>query len=392
MIKKALKSVYLDHAATTPLRPEVLLAMKPFLAQQFGNPSSLYSLGVGASRAIEQARATIAKCLQAHPDEIIFTSGGTESCNLAVLGAARALKDKGRHIITTNFEHHAVLNSCKALEQEGFTVTYLPVDSQGFISVDQVKKALRPDTILVSIMYANNEIGTILPLAEIGKMMLRYRKERGTVFPYFHSDACQALNYLDCSVEHLHVDLLSLNAGKIYGPKGTGCLFKRRDVVLQPLMYGGSQESYLRPGTENVVGIVGFGKAVELVLKEQEKEVKRLSKLTEYLYLSLKKALPHGIFNGPEIGQNRLANNINFTIPGMEAETILLYLDRHGIMASTGSACTVRSVDTSHVLKAIGRTDAEAKGSLRFTLGKATKKEDISYAKAKLEQILKLFL
>ncbi len=362
--------IYLDHAATTPLRPEVLHTMKPYLTKWYGNASALYSQGVEAYSAIESARETIANLIHTNGDSIIFTSGGTESCNMAVLGTARKHRGQGNHVITTAVEHHAVLNACKQLEREGFEVTYLPVDQYGFVTVDQVKKVLRPTTILISIMYVNNEIGTIEPIAEIGKLLLRMRKESGSVYPYFHTDACQAAQYLELDVEKLHVDLMTLNSGKIYGPKGVGCLYVRRGVTFEPLMYGGSQENHLRPGTENVAGIVGFETAFTLARKEAKKESVRQRKLCEAFFKALTKSVPGVILNGPDISEFRVPNNLNITIPGIEAETLLLYLDRYGIMASTGSACTVRSVDTSHVLKAIGRTDAEAKGSVRFTVGK----------------------
>lgn len=385
------KEIYLDHAATTPLRPEVFLAMKPYLTKWYGNASALYSQGVEAYAVLKKSRKIIADLLHATGESILFTSGGTESCNMAILGVARAHRSGGKHIITTAIEHHAVLNACKKLEEEGFEVTYLPVDEHGFITADQVKKALRSDTILISIMYVNNEIGTIEPLVDIGKMLLRFRKERQSAYPYFHTDACQAAQYLELDVEKLHVDLMTLNSGKVYGPKGVGCLYVRRSVTLEPLMYGGSQENYLRPGTENVAGIVGFAKAFELVRKEAKKESSRQRKLCQYFFRLLAKSVPDVGLNGPEIGEKRVPNNLNITLSGIEAETLLLYLDRYGIMASTGSACTTRSVDTSHVLRAIGRTDKEAKGSVRFTVGKKITKDDLVKVSVILKKINKLF-
>jgi cysteine desulfurase len=383
--------IYLDHAATTPLRPEVLRAMKPYLTKWYGNASALYSQGVEAHTAIESARKTIANFIHTNDDSIIFTSGGTESCNMAVLGTARKHRLQGNHIITTAVEHHAVLNACKQLERESFEVTYLPVDQYGFVTVEQVKKALRPTTILVSIMYVNNEIGTIEPIADIGKLLLRVRKESGGVYPYFHTDACQAAQYLELDVEKLHVDLVTLNSGKMYGPKGVGCLYVRRGVSFEPLMYGGSQENHLRPGTENVAGIVGFATAFALARKEAKKESVRQRKLCEVFFKSLTKSVPGVILNGPEISEFRVPNNLNITIPGIEAETLLLYLDRYGIMASTGSACTVRAVDTSHVLRAIGRTGAEAKGSVRFTVGRNILFPDIARVVKNFQNILAKF-
>lgn len=383
--------IYLDHAATTPLRPEVFSTMKPYLTKWYGNASAIYSQGVEAHKAIEKSRETIAELIHATDESIIFTSGGTESCNMAVLGIARAHQNNGKHIITTAIEHHAVLNACKQLEREGFEVTYLPVDQKGFVTVDQIKKALRSDTILLSIMYVNNEIGTIEPIVDIGKMLLRSRKERGSVYPYFHTDACQAAQYLELDVEKLHIDLMTLNSGKIYGPKGVGCLYLRRGVTFEPLMYGGSQENHLRPGTENVAGIVGFARAFELARKEAKKESLRQRKLCEYFFKLLTKSVLGVILNGPEISEKRVPNNLNITLSGIEAETLLLYLDRYGIMASTGSACTTRSVDSSHVLRAIGRTDAEAKGSVRFTVGKDVSHVDVTRVVRNFQRILAKF-
>jgi cysteine desulfurase len=379
--------VYLDHAATTLLDPEVFLAMKPYFAQNFGNPSSLYKLGVEAYKAIENSRKTIAHILHALPDTIIFTSGGTESANMAILGIARAHKKQGKHIITTAIEHHAVLNPIRELEKEGFKITYLPVDKNGLVKTADVVKAVTPDTILISIMYANNEIGTIEPIAEIGREILKYRKKNNTLFPYLHTDACQAAGYLDLDVEKLHVDLMTLNASKIYGPKGTGLLYVRRGVQIEPLLFGGSQEQYRRAGTENVPGIIGFARALELIIKNREKESKRIQKLTEYFWKSLRKILPLTKLNGSEIGEHRLSNNLNIYFPDFDGETLVLYLDAEGIACSTGSACTTTSTDSSHVLKAIGLSDKDAKSSLRFTLGKDTVKSDITNTIHALQKI-----
>lgn len=385
------KTVYLDHAATTPLRSEVFLAMKPYLTKQYGNASALYSQGTAAQAAVEEARETTAQLLHTTDDTIIFTSGGTESCNLAMLGLSRAHRKQGNHIITSVIEHHAVLNACHQLEREGFVVTYIPVDAQGLVRPEAVRQAMRPDTILISIMTANNEIGSIEPVAEIGKQILRWRKEQGSVYPFFHSDACQAAPYLELDVEKLHVDLLSLNSGKIYGPKGVGCLYVRRGIALEPLWYGGSQERGIRPGTENVAGIVGFARAFELARRDAKKESRRQRALSEKWYQMLQKIFPSIILNGPDFGEDRLPNNVNITLPGIEAETFLLYLDRYGIMAATGSACTARSTDSSHVLNAIGRTESEAKGSLRFTLGNETTLAQLRYTSVICKMLLKKF-
>jgi cysteine desulfurase len=386
----AKKLIYLDHAATTPLDEEVFLAMKPYFIKNFGNPSSLYKLGVEAHKAVEESRKKIASVLHALPDNIIFTSGGTESANTALLGIARAHKKLGKHIITTVIEHHAVLNAVHELEKEGFEVTYLPVDRMGLITASEVIKALRSDTILISVMHANNEIGTIEPIAEIGREILKYRKKNNSPYPYFHTDACQAAGYLDLDVEKLHVDLMTLNASKIYGPKGVGLLYIRRGVKIGPLLFGGSQEQYRRAGTENVPGIVGFAKALELVSKNKDKEDKRLHKLTEYFWNKLHKIIPSTILNGAEAGESRLTNNLNITFPGFDGETLVLYLDAEGIACSTGSACTTTSTDSSHVLKAIGLDDAAAKSSLRFTLGKVTTKTDIDYTIKILHRLTKV--
>ncbi len=383
------RTIYLDHAAGTPVRIEVMAAMKPYFSARYGNPSALYGEGVVAHEALETARATIARIIHAQPENLIFTGGGTESCNLAVLGTARRHSAQGKHIITTAIEHHAVLNSCQALEREGFEVTYLTPDSEGRISVEEVRAALRPNTILVSVMMANNEIGTIEPVAEIGKMLVRERKENATAYPYFHTDACQAAGYLPLDVEKLHVDLMTVNAGKMYGPKGVGLLYVRAGIELEPLMYGGGQEMHRRSGTENVPGIVGFARAFELADREAARETKRVTTLASFFVKELQKRFSVTV-NGPAVGSERLPNNINVSFPHIEAETLLLYLDRYGIMAATGSACTARAVDTSHVLRAIGLSPDAAKGSVRFTLGRESKRNDVNYVIAVLKKVLLL--
>jgi cysteine desulfurase len=371
--------VYLDHAATTLLDPEVFLAMKPYFAQNFGNPSSLYKLGVEAYKAIENSRKTIAHILHALPDTIIFTSGGTESANMAILGIARAHKKQGKHIITTAIEHHAVLNPIRELEKEGFKITYLPVDKNGLVKTADVVKAVTPDTILISIMYANNEIGTIEPIAEIGREILKYRKKNNTLFPYLHTDACQAAGYLDLDVEKLHVDAMTINGSKIYGPKGTGMLYVRNGVSLQPVIVGGGQEYALRSGTENLAGIVGFAKALMLVQKNKAKESKRIEALTRYFWQQIQKKISGVLLHGPELGVHRLVNNLNVQIAGIEGEALLFYLDAHGIMCSIGSACASKTHEPSHVLKALGVSYQNSKGSVRFSLGAENTKQQIDY-------------
>lgn len=388
---KKKKMVYLDNAATTPVDSVVKKTMDRFFCQDYGNPSGLYELGRRVNGDLNDARRKVAEILHALPDNIIFTGGGSESDNLAIFGIARKHRVKSPngdhaagHIITTKIEHHAVLLPMEQLQKEGFDVTFLDVDKQGFVTAEQVKKALRPDTVLVSIMYANNEIGTIEPIAEIGKEILKWRASTSSAqakksYPYFHSDACQAAGVLDLNVEKLHVDLMTINGSKIYGPKGVGVLFKRRDVGIQPIIFGGGQEMRMRSGTENVPGIVGTAKALEMAQASKEKETVRLRKLVKYFWEKIQKEIPKVRLNGPEIGENRLPNNLNVSILDVEGEAMLLYLDEYGIMCSTGSACTSQSLEPSHVLTACGLPYEYAHGSLRFTLGKSTTKQDIDY-------------
>lgn len=365
--------VYLDHAATTPTDPRVVKAMSPFWTKQFANPSALYSLGRANHEAVEIARTRVAEILFTHPDCIVFTSGGTEANNLAITAAGTG------HIITTAIEHHSVLEPIRALEKKGNKVTYVSVNERGEIAVKEIIKAIRPDTRLISVMYANNEIGTINPIAEIGREILKYRKQHQTPYPYFHVDACQAAGSLDLHVERLHVDLMTVNGSKIYGPKGVGVLFVRRGVELAPLMLGGGQENKLRSGTENVPGIIGFACALELAQKNVDKENARQAKLRNYFWQQLQKKVPEVFLNGPELNEQRLANNLNVRFAGLEGETLVLYLDAYGIIAATGSACATDSDDASHVLIACGLKSSEAKSSVRFTIGRDTKKEDVEY-------------
>lgn len=384
-----MKNVYLDHAATTPTDPRVLKAMLPFFNEKFGNPSALYQKGREALSAISGARKFVAQVLDCSAGEIIFTAGGTESDNLAVLGVARANKAHGNHIITTKIEHHAVLHACEQLEKEGFKVTYLPVDAEGFITVEQVLKAITPQTILVSVMSANNEIGTIEPVAEIGNAL---KKNHPHIT--FHTDACQAAGALDLNVNRLHVDLLTLNGSKIYGPKGVGVLYKKRGIKIQPLIFGGEQEFGLRPGTENTAGIIGLVTALELAQKNKDKENKRLIGLRNYLWQKLQEALPKIKLNGhePDVAVKnlkRLPNNLNITILDIEGEALLLYLDEVGIQAATGSACTSQSLEPSHVIRALGVPYEFAHGSLRFSLGRSNNKQQIDYLIKVLPGIVK---
>lgn len=371
--------VYLDHAATTPLDPRVKEAMDPFLMEEFGNPGGLYREGRRAKEAIDQARFSIARIINARPEEVIFTSGGTEGDNIALFGVARAYKSKGNHIVTTTIEHHAVLHACEELEREGFEVTYVDVEPNGIVDPKKILAALRPETILVSVMYANNEIGTIQPIAEIGKLIKEFRaqKEDSLSGPWFHTDACQAAGFLNLDVKTLHVDLLVMNGGKIYGPKGSGALYIRSGVRVKPMFFGGAQESKRRAGTENVAGIVGLARALEIAEEEKESEIERLTVLRDMLIQRINVAIPRAVLNGDPV--QRLPNNVNVSILDIEGEAVILYLDAHGIACSTGSACTSESLDPSHVILALGKPYEYAHASIRFTLGRKSTEEDIEH-------------
>jgi cysteine desulfurase len=373
--------VYMDHAATTFIKPEVFEAMLPFLKEHFGNPSSLYSIGREAKEAVETAREHLAKALRANPEELYFTSGGTESDNWAVMGTAFARKKKGKHIITTPIEHHAVLYPCKYLETQGFDVTYLPVDSYGLVDPEQVEAAIREDTILISVMYANNEIGTIEPVHEIGKIAREYD------IP-FHTDAVQVIGKipLEMNRKERNVDMLSLSSHKFYGPKGIGALYLSEKTEIDSYMHGGSQESKKRAGTENVAGIVGLGKAIELATANIEKHNENMKNMRDRLLAGVME-IPDCKLNGhPE---NRLPDNLNFSFEYIEGESLLLMLDEMGICSSTGSACSSGSLDPSHVLRAIGLPPKIAQGSLRLTLGDANSEEDIDYVLEVLTETVK---
>lgn len=381
------RNVYLDHGATTPLDPRVFEAMLPYLKEKYGNPSSFHSIGKQAKDDLDDARDTLARLLHVRPDEILFTSGGTESDNLGILGYARANQKQGKHLITSAIEHHAVLEAMIHLEKkEGFEVTYLSPNKEGLVHPDQVAAALRPDTILVSIMYANNEIGTIEPISSIGNVIQKYRQTTGNAWPVFHTDACQATGFLDLNVEKLHVDMLTLNGSKMYGPKGVGLLYVKRGIKLQPLQFGGPQERALRPGTENIAGVIGMARALELVQTQKEQESKRLCELRDMLIDGVIAKIPKVRVNGDRI--HRLPNNVNISFMDVEGEALLLYLDAAGIYASTGSACTSASLDPSHVILALGMPYEVAHGSLRFTLGHSTTKEDIEYVLEKLPSLV----
>ena len=371
--------IYLDYAATTPTHPEVVKAMLPYFTDAFGNPSSIYSYGQEAKGAIEEARVKVADLIGARDEEIIFTSGGTEADNFALKGVAYANEPKGNHVITSSIEHHAVIETCKFLERRGFRITYLPVDEYGLVDPSDVKKAITNKTILISVMQANNEMGTVEPIAEIG----RIAQEAGI---YFHTDAVQTAGHIPVDVNELGVDLLSMSAHKLYGPRGVGALYIRKGTKLIPFMHGGEQERRRRASTENVPGIVGFGKAVELAQQEMSQEAKRLAYLRDQLIKGLLERIDHARLNGHPI--MRLPNNVNISVDYVEGESMLLNLDLEGICASTGSACSSSSLEPSHVLLAMGLSHEQAHGSLRFTLGKWTTEEEIEQVLDTLPRIV----
>ena len=365
-----MKRTYLDHAASTPVDKRVVEAMLPFFTEIFGNPSSVHSFSREAKEAVNRAREAAAAFIGAEPGEVVFTCGGTESDNAAVKGVAYAGREKGGHIITSKIEHHAVLESCRFLERQGFKVTYLPVDKYGMVDPDEVKKAINGRTTLISVMHANNEIGTIQPIREIG----RIARENGV---YFHTDAVQTLGHIPLDVNDLNVDLLSVSAHKLYGPKGAGMLFIRKGVRMHSFMHGGDQEMGRRASTHNVPGIVGLGRAVEVAGREMKAEMEQLRPLRDYLIKGILAGVGGSFLNGhPEM---RLPNNVNVSIPGADGEAMLAALDRAGIACSSGAACASSSMEPSHVLSATGIPPEVAFGSLRFSLGRATIRDDIEY-------------
>ena len=372
--------IYLDHAATTAVDPRVKAEMDKFFTEEFGNPSSFHAAGLRAREALEGARAGVAQIIGAHPTEIVFTGSGTEAINLAIQGVARALKQKGKHIITTAAEHHAVLETCKYLRrEEGFEVTILPVDRDGRVAPKQVEQEIRKDTILVSVIYVNNEIGTINPIAEIGKVC-RAKKV------YFHVDGCQAAGLLNIDVQNLHCTLLSMNGSKLYGPKGVGVLFKRQGVQLKPIIFGGGQEGGLRSGTENVPYIVAFATALKIAQEGREAEAKRLIQLRDRLIHNVYKSISGARLLGHATA--RLPNHASFVIPGVEAESLLAHLNEHGILASAGSACASTKLEPSHVLKAIKLPEQDALSVIRFVLGRSTTAQHIDAVLTVLPRIV----
>lgn len=374
-----MERIYLDHSATTPMDKEVLEEMLPYYTEKFGNPSSIHYFGREVKKSVEEAREKIAKAIGAETQEILFMSGGTEADNLAIKGVALANAKKGRHIITSAIEHHAVLDTCKFMKQHGYKVTYIPVDKDGLVRVEDIEAAITDETILISIMHANNEIGTIQPIADIGKLA----KSRGIIF---HTDAVQTIGKIPVNVKEMNVDLLSISAHKFYGPKGIGALYMKKGTKLLPISQGGSQERKRRPGTENVPAIVGMGKAIELAVANMSSEIKYLTRLRNKLINGVLNKIPNVQLNGHPI--NRLPGNANFSFNFIEGESLLLSLDMKGIAGSSGSACTSGSLDPSHVLLALGLSHETAHGSLRLTLGKSNTEEQIDYVLEVLPEIV----
>lgn len=374
-----MKKIYLDNAATTSLKSEVLEEMMPILKENYGNPSSIYSIGRNARKEVEKSRQTVAEILGANPSEIFFTSGGTESDNWAIRGVAFAQFRKGKnHIITSKIEHHAVLHTVKELEKEGFEATYLDVDKNGFVNPEDVKAAITEKTALVTVMYANNEIGTIQKISEIGKVC----HEKGVIF---HTDAVQAVGHLEINVKEQNIDLLSLSGHKFHGPKGVGALYVKKGVRILNLMQGGAQESNKRPGTENVAGIVGLAKALKISMQNRQEKNKDLEKKRDFLINELLK-IKRSRLNGDRI--QRLPGNVNISFEGIEGESLLLLLDAAGICASSGSACTSGSLDPSHVLLAIGLVHEVAHGSLRLSLDESTTMEELEYTVSEVKKVV----
>ena len=373
------KLIYLDNAATTKTAPEVVEAMLPYFTECYGNASSIYSIGTKSKEAITKSRETIAATLGAKPEEIYFTAGGSESDNWALKATAEAYESKGKHIITSKIEHHAILHTCEYLEKRGYEVTYIDVDENGTVKLDQLEKAIRPDTILISIMYANNEIGTIQPIKEIGEIA----KKHGVLF---HTDAVQAYGQLPINVDECHIDMLSSSGHKLNGPKGIGFLYIRKGVKIRSFIHGGAQERKRRAGTENVPGIVGYGKAAQEAVDSMKERTAKEAELRDYLIDRVLAEIPYTRLNGHRT--NRLPNNANFSFQFIEGESLLIMLDMEGICGSSGSACTSGSLDPSHVLMAIGLPHEIAHGSLRLTLGADTTKEDIDFVVEKVKGIV----
>jgi len=374
------RRVYMDHAATTPVDPEVVEAMVPYFTEIYGNASSLHSFGREAHNAMEEARSRVARLINAHPEEIIFTAGGTESDNIAIKGVAYANRSRGDHIITSTIEHPAVLETCRSLEKQGFKVSYIPVDKNGLIELESLKKAVTERTILITIMHANNEIGTIEPIEEIAEIA-------GTKNIILHSDAVQSTGKILTDVKEIGIDLLSISAHKIYGPKGIGSLYIKKGTRLEPIIHGGGHERGLRSSTENIPGIVGLGKAAELAERRMSEDTAHLTNLRDHLIKATLSNIEESYLNGHPT--KRLPNNAHFRFTGIEGEALILNLDEKGIAASTGSACSSKKLLPSHVLMAIGLDEVQAHGSLRLTLGRENTKEDVEYALQVLPETVK---
>ena len=373
------KLIYMDNAATTPVKPEVLDAMLPYFTEKFGNPSSIYSISSENKKAITDAREVIAKTINTTPENIYFTAGGSESDNWALKATADAYASKGKHIITTKIEHHAILHTCEYLETKGFEITYLDVDENGLVKLDELTAAIRPDTILISVMFANNEIGTIEPIAEIGKIA----HEHGVLF---HTDAVQAYTQVPIDVEAMNIDMMSTSGHKINGPKGIGFLYIRKGVKIKSFIHGGAQERHRRAGTENVTGIIGLAKAAEIATANMKERTAEEIKVRDHLIERIEKEIPYAKLNGDRV--KRLPNNVNFSFQFVEGESMLILLDSKGICASSGSACTSGSLDTSHVLLAIGLPHEIAHGSLRLTISDQITMEDADYVVDNLKEIV----
>lgn len=373
------KSIYLDNAATTQVYPEVVEAMLPYFTEHYGNPSSVYSFAGQANKAVKNAREILADLIHAKPEEIYFTGGGSESDNWALKATAEAYGNKGKHIITTKIEHHAILHTCEYLEKNGYEVTYLDVDEYGTVKLDELEKAIRPDTILISVMMANNEIGTIQPIAEIGQIA----KKHGVLF---HTDAVQAFGHIEIDVNEMNIDMLSASGHKIHGPKGIGLMYIRTGVKIRSFIHGGAQERARRAGTHNVPGIVGFAKAAELAKASLKERIKYETELRDYLIDRVRKEIPFSRLNGES--EKRLPNNAHFCFQYIEGESMLILLDQKGIYGSSGSACTSGSLDPSHVLLAIGLPHEIAHGSLRLTLSEKNTKEEMDYTVDELKKIV----
>ncbi len=371
--------IYFDNAATTRVRPEVASAMSEYFSKSYGNPSSIYKIAQENKTAVEKGREQVARAINAEKNEIYFTAGGSESDNWAIKGIAESYSDKGKHIITLSIEHHAVLHTCEYLESKGFEVTYLPVNEFGLVEIEKLKKAVRDDTILISVMFANNEIGSVQPIKEIGA----FARENGIIF---HTDAVQAVGHIPIDVKDMNIDLLSMSAHKFYGPKGIGALYIRKGIKIKPLIHGGAQERNRRAGTENVPGIIGMGLALELITSELSEEEKRLTYLRDKLIDGILNNIPYSRLNGDR--EKRLPGNVNISFEFIEGESILLMLDMKGICASSGSACTSGSLDPSHVLLAIGLPHEKAHGSLRLTLGMFNTEEEVDYIIKELPPII----